>query len=58
MTHFLMMVLFACLVSAVFGIIGIAGKENRKDKAMYSLRVFAEFIGVGLLLSWLFYLLF
>jgi hypothetical protein len=52
------MVLFACLVSAVFGIIGIAGKENRKDKAMYSLRVFAEFIGVGLLLSWLFYLLF
>lgn len=52
MTHFLAMVLFSILVSVVFGIIG---RDDTRSRAIYGLKIFAEFIGVGLALAWLLY---
>lgn len=52
MRHFLLMLLFALLVSVVFGIIG---RDTPRRQALYGLKVFAEFVGVGLVLAWLLY---
>jgi len=52
--HFLVMLLFAALVAVVFGVVG---RERARSRALYGLKVFAEFVGVGLALAWLLYLL-
>ena len=52
MTHFLLMVAFAGAVSVVFG---VTGRKGTKERLRYGLKVFAEFVGVGLALAWLLY---
>lgn len=52
MTHFLVMTLFALLVAVVFGVVG---RETAKERVQYGLKVFIEFVGVGLTLAWVLY---
>lgn len=54
MIHFALMILFALLVAVVFGVVS---KENLREQIRYSLRVFGEFMLVGLILAWVFYFL-
>ena len=46
------MTLFAAFVAIVFGCIG---KETARDRTLYGLKIFGEFIGVGLALAWVLY---
>ena len=46
------MMLFAALASIV---LGAAGKDTNKERWMYGLKVFAEFMIIGLVLGWLLY---
>ena len=46
------MILFAALVAVVFGVVA---RNNRKERVVYGLKIFAEFIGIGLALAWLLY---
>ena len=48
------MILFAALVSVVFCLIA---KDTLKDRLLYGLKVFAEFVGIGLALAWILYFL-
>jgi hypothetical protein len=52
--HFLVMTLFAMLASVVFGAVT---KDSDRDRFIYALKVFAEFMLIGLVLSWLLYFL-
>ncbi|MFL6209034.1 MAG: hypothetical protein ACJ74W_09300 [Pyrinomonadaceae bacterium] len=52
MRHFLLMVGFALAVSIVFG---TTGREDRRTRLLYGVKIFAEFIGIGLALGWLLY---
>lgn len=52
MNHFLLMVVFAFAVSVVFG---VTGRETTRARIFYGLKVFAEFVGIGLALGWLLY---
>ncbi len=52
MKHFLLMVLFAAVVAIPFGVLG---REGARHRLRYGLKVFAEFLGVGLALAWLLY---
>lgn len=54
MIHLLVMIMFAALVSIVFGIVA---RETNRERSLYGLKVFAEFIGIGLVLAWLLYFL-
>ncbi len=54
MKHFIIMSLFAALVAVCFGVIG---REGAKSRAVYGLKVFAEFVGIGLALAWVLYLI-
>ena len=47
-----MMTLFAALASIVFGAMG---KETTRERWLYGVKVFAEFMVIGLALSWLLY---
>lgn len=46
------MVLFAALASVVFGAMA---KDSPRERVLYGLKVFAEFIGFGLVLGWILY---
>ena len=46
------MTLFAALASVVFGAMA---KDTTQERVMYGLKVFAEFIIIGLVLSWILY---
>ena len=46
------MVLFAALVAVTFGVVGRSGT---RAQALYGLKIFLEFVGVGLALAWLLY---
>jgi len=46
------MTLFAVLASAVFGAIA---KETPRERFLYGLKVFAEFMAIGIVLSWILY---
>jgi hypothetical protein len=50
--HFLVMTLFAALTAVVFG--GMS-KESPREQVFYGLKVFAEFIAIGLVLGWILY---
>jgi hypothetical protein len=50
--HFGLMLLFAATVAIVFGVVG---REGVDDRWKYGLKVFGEFVGVGLVLAWLMY---
>ena len=52
MRHFLVMTLFAVLVSVVFGAMS---KDTTRERWVYGVKVFAEFMVIGLLLSWILY---
>lgn len=52
MRHFLVMMLFAALASIVFGAMS---KETNKERFIYGVKVFAEFMAIGLVLSWILY---
>jgi hypothetical protein len=54
LTHFLVMLLFAAIVAAVFGVVA---RETGRESFLYGLKVFAEFVGIGLALAWLLYFL-
>jgi len=46
------MVLFAFLVSVVFGVLS---KDTSRDRIIYGAKVFGAFAGVALLLGWIMY---
>jgi hypothetical protein len=52
MIHFIYFLLFGLLVAVVFAAFY---SGDFKKRALHGLRVFAEFIGIGMLLAWVFY---
>lgn len=52
MRHFLVMALFAALASIVFSAMA---KDTARERAIYGLKVFGEFMVIGLVLSWILY---
>ena len=54
MRHVLWMAVFAALTAVVFG---IAAKGDDRQRLMYGLKVFAEFVVVAFLLGWILYLI-
>lgn len=52
MRHFLVMMLFATLASIVFGAMA---KDTPHERLLYGAKVFAEFMVIGLVLSWILY---
>lgn len=46
------MVMFAASVAMVFAIVG---RESGRERLLYGLKIFAEFVGVGICLAWLLY---
>jgi len=52
MRHFFVMTVFAVLASAVFGAVT---KDSPRERLLYGLKVFAEFMVIGLVLGWLLY---
>ena len=46
------MALFAALASIVFGAMA---KDNTEERVIYGLKVFAEFMVIGLVLAWILY---
>jgi hypothetical protein len=48
------MVLFATMVSLIFGLVA---RDTGRERFFYGMKVFAEFIGIGLALAWLLYFL-
>jgi hypothetical protein len=54
MKHFLLMVLFAALVAVPFSWVG---RHESGGGVKHGVKIFFEFVGVGLAISWLLYLL-
>lgn len=54
MRHFLIMTGFAVLAAVVFGTVA---KDSKGERLIYGLKVFAEFLVIGLVLAWLLYFL-
>lgn len=52
MNHFLVMMFFAALAAIVFGVIS---KDTSRERWIYGVKVFAEFIVIGLALGWILY---
>ncbi len=52
MRHFLVMTLFAVLASIIFGAMG---KDTNQERWVYGVKVFAEFMVIGLALGWVLY---
>ena len=52
MRHFLVMTVFAFLASVVFGAVA---KDTPRERILYGVKVFAEFMAIGLVLSWILY---
>jgi len=52
--HFLWMSVFAALTAVVFGAVA---KGTSRDRLIYGLKVFGEFMLIGLALGWLLYFL-
>ena len=46
------MALFAALAAVVFGAMA---KDTTRDRVLYGLKVFAEFMVIGLVLGWILY---
>ncbi len=52
MRHFVLLTTFAALVAVAFGVIG---RESTRASVTYGLKIFAEFIAIGLALAWILY---
>jgi hypothetical protein len=50
--HFLVMTLFAALASVVFGAMA---KDTTHERLLYGVKVFGEFMLIGLVLAWILY---
>jgi hypothetical protein len=50
--HLLVMMLFASLVAVVFGVVA---RNSHSERLIYGLKIFGEFVGIGLALAWLLY---
>lgn len=48
------MLIFAGLVSAVFAVVG---RETLRGRLIYGGKIFAEFVGIALVLGWILYYL-
>lgn len=51
-SHFPAMLLFAFLVSVVFGVIA---KNTTRERILYGVKSFVLFVGIALLIGWLMY---
>ena len=51
-SHFTAMLLFAFLVSVVFGVLS---KNTPRERLIYGAKVFGAFVGVALVLGWIMY---
>lgn len=54
MSHFVLMILFAGLVAVSFALVS---RETSGGRLRYGFKIFLEFVGVGLILSWAMYFL-
>lgn len=54
MIHFLYLIGFALFVSAAFAVFN---EGTEREKLIYGLKIFAQFIGISLLMAWIFYFL-
>ena len=54
MRHFFVMTAFAALAAVVFGTVA---KDSRRERIIYGVKVFAEFMVIGLVLAWILYFL-
>lgn len=54
MIHFLYLVGFAFFVSTAFGVYSNGGS---REKFIYGLKIFSQFILISLVLAWIFYFL-
>ncbi|MFN2515553.1 MAG: hypothetical protein ABR556_05005 [Pyrinomonadaceae bacterium] len=54
MRHFFVMTAFALMAAVVFGTVT---KDTNRDRLLYGLKVFVEFLIIGLVLSWILYFL-
>ena len=54
MKHLLWMAVFATLVAIVFGVVA---KGTNRHRLIYGLKVFAQFLLIGLALGWALYFL-
>jgi putative Mn2+ efflux pump MntP len=52
--HFYALVLFAFLVSVVFGVIA---RDTLRDRLLYGAKSFGLFVGVAVLIGWIMYFL-
>jgi hypothetical protein len=52
LTHFILMLVFALLVAVVFGVVS---REGGRERVLYGLKIFSEFVVVGFALAWLLY---
>jgi hypothetical protein len=50
--HFLVMCLFGAMASVIFGAMA---KDTPRERWLYGLKVFVQFIVIGLALAWLLY---
>ena len=54
MRHFIVMTAFGVLAAVVFGTVA---KDSNRERLVYGLKVFAEFMVIGLVLAWILYFL-
>lgn len=54
MRHFLVMTVFAVAAAVVFGVVA---KDSPRDRLLYGLKVFLEFLAIALVLGWVLYFL-
>jgi hypothetical protein len=52
MIHFSYLFTFALLVSIAFGVFA---KGSAKERVVYGLKLFAQFVVISLVLAWIFY---
>ena len=54
MRHFFVMTAFAAIAAVVFGTVA---RDSNHERIVYGLKVFAEFLAIGLVLAWILYFL-
>lgn len=54
MRHFLVVTAFAVMAAVVFGVVA---KDSQRERVLYGLKVFVEFMVIGLVLGWILYFL-
>lgn len=52
MIHFLYLIGFAIIVSVLFAVFN---DGSEKEKLIYGLKIFAQFVGISLIMAWVFY---